>query len=164
MLNTPEKIAHDEWQIHKLAANYSHCVMRLDPVAAAQVYIEDGMLSAFGKPPIVGRDKIEKAFDMTFSPIEFIVQNCVAGIIEVTGDTARATWSVSEFLGRKEEEGMACCFGAYEDDLVRTAEGWRFSHRRFQPSYLGKIPSEGRRYAQQLVHNYAPWPFLGVQE
>lgn len=136
----------DEIEIQRLAAAYSHAAMRLDGVAAASVYAEDGVLTAFYKPDIVGRAAIAEALTLTLAPLEFLAQTCGAGVIAVDGDSATATWTVTELLRRRGDEGLSCCFGSYEDRLVRTLEGWRFAHRRFLPFYRGAIESSGRGY------------------
>jgi uncharacterized protein (TIGR02246 family) len=149
----------DEIEIGRLIAAYSHAVMRLDPATAAAVYTEDGVLSAFNGPDIVGRAAIEAAFVATFTPVRFLIQNCGACVIEVDGDHARASSSVSEMLQLKGKDQLRCCFGNYDDDLVRTADGWRFAKRRFNPFYSGNLQSDGKQYADPAApHRYAPWP------
>jgi ketosteroid isomerase-like protein len=149
----------DEIEINRLLAAYSHAVMRLDPVASAAVYTENGVLSAFNGPDIVGRAAIEAAFVATFTPVRFLIQNCGASVIEVDGDTARASSSVSEILQMKNGEQLSCCFGNYDDVLVRTADGWRFARRRFNPFFRGNLQSDGKKYADPAApHTYAPWP------
>lgn len=156
------EINNDCGPIERLAAAYSHAVMRLDPVAAAAVYAEDGVLSAFFGPEIVGRPAIEEAFRQTFAPIKWITQSISAGMIDRVGDTARATWTVVEWLQRHDAEGLACCFGSYEDQAILTPDGWRFKRRRFHPFYRGTVPSEGKEYrAAEFTNDYKPWPFLG---
>lgn len=88
----------DEIEIQRLAAAYSHAVMRLDGVAAASVYAEDGVLTAFYKPDIVGRAAIAEALTLTLAPLEFVAQTCGAGLIHIDGDSATATWTVTELL------------------------------------------------------------------
>jgi hypothetical protein len=98
----------------------------------------------------------------TLAPLQFIVQTCSAGVVEVVDDTARATWSVTELLRLPDKEALTCCFGAYEDRLARGEEGWRFTHRRFLPFYRGSIPSTGRLYQEPTFENsFDPWPFAG---
>jgi ketosteroid isomerase-like protein len=138
----------DEIEIQRLASAYSHAAMRRDGVAAASVYAEDGVLTAFYKPDIVGRAAIAAALTLTLAPLEFLAQTCGAGVIHIDGDRATATWTVTELLKRRGEDGLACCFGSYEDRLVRTAEGWRFAHRRFLPFYRGAIEGAGRSYPE----------------
>lgn len=152
----------DELAIQKLAAAYSHAVMRLDGSAAGAVYAEDGVLSAFYYPDIVGRQAVTEALTNTFAPIQFIVQNCGAGVIDIDGDSARATWSVTELLRMRDQEELSCCFGVYEDTLARGEDGWRFTRRRFVPFYRGAIPSAGKLYREPTFENsFGPWPFLG---
>jgi ketosteroid isomerase-like protein len=149
----------DEIEINRLLAAYSHAVMRLDPAGAAAVYAEDGVLSAFNGPDIVGRTMIEATFVKVFAPVRFLIQNCGAVVIEVDGDRARASSSVSELLQSKGSDQVSCCFGNYDDDLVRTADGWRFAKRRFNPFYRGNLQSEGKQYDDPAApHTYAPWP------
>ena len=149
----------DEQAIHRLVAASSHAVMRLDGVAASQVYTEDGVLSAFNGPEIRGREAIAAAFVATFAPIRSIVQTCAAGVIDITGDTARASWSVTELLHNKDKEHLSFCLGNYDDQLVRTADGWHFAYRRFNPFYRGSVETTARQYDITVPpHLYAPWP------
>jgi ketosteroid isomerase-like protein len=149
----------DEIEINRLLAAYSHAVMRLDPVGSAAVYIEDGVLSAFNGPDIVGRATIEATFVKVFAPVRFLIQNCGSCVIEVDGDRARASSSVSELLQNKGKDQVSCCFGNYDDDLVRTADGWRFAKRRFNPFYRGDLQSDGKQFADPAApHTYATWP------
>jgi hypothetical protein len=153
----------DERAIRNLAANYSHAVARLDPQAAAATYAEDGVLSAFFGPEIVGRARLVEVFMQTFDTLDFIVQTCSAGMIELLGDRARASWSVSEWYRNKGQADLGCCFGLYEDQLVRGPAGWRFERRRFHPFYRGTSPSTGKLYRrpEAFANDYSPWPFLG---
>jgi len=152
----------DELQIQKLAASYSHATLKLDGAAAAAVYTEDGILSAFYYPDVVGRAAIAEALTKTLAPLQFLVQNCGAGMIDIEGDTARASWSVTELLRYKDSEAVSCCFGTYEDQLVRTGEGWRFARRSFIPFYRGSMASTGKLYRDpEFANAFSPWPFLG---
>jgi hypothetical protein len=116
-------------EIQRLAAAYSHAAMRLDGMAAAATYAEDGVLTAFYKPAIVGRAAIAEALTLTLAPLAFLNQMCAAGVIDVQGDGSTASWTVTELLRRKDEDRLSCCFGSYQDQLVRTSEGWRFASR-----------------------------------
>jgi hypothetical protein len=133
--------------------------MRLDAPASAAVYVEDGVLSAFSGPELVGREKIGRFLQRVYTPLRFLLQNCGSVMIEVTGDTARASSSVSEFVQYKDKEQLSCCFGNYDDELVRTADGWRFKRRRFSPFFSGTLQSEGTAFDPSATpHIYAPYP------
>lgn len=153
----------DEHDILKLANAYSHAVMRRDGRLAALTYTADGQLVAFGRPPIVGREALSAAFVATFSPLAFITQACVGSVIEVHGDTALASFAVNEFF--RPQQGQAdtlmTCMGMYEDDLVRTAEGWRFARRKFSPFFRGTATMPGKVSAypafEQDVSAWSPY-------
>jgi ketosteroid isomerase-like protein len=153
----------DEHDIVQLANAYSHAVMRRDGRMAAQVYAEDGQLSAFGRPPIVGRAALEAAFIATFSPLAFITQSCVAQIMQVEGDRATASFAVNEFFRpQSQDSGLTCCFGVYEDELTRTPQGWRFAKRRFSPFFRGTAAMEGKLYTQPTFETeLGAWPMFG---
>jgi 3-phenylpropionate/cinnamic acid dioxygenase small subunit len=53
--------------------------------------------------------------------------------VEVVGDTARAVTAVRVLHQGDGDRAAATfeCLGDYHDELVRTAAGWRISHRRF---------------------------------
>jgi uncharacterized protein (TIGR02246 family) len=51
-------------------------------------------------------------------------------VIEVDGDWARATTSVHAVLAFADASGWIDSVGRYEDDLVRTPDGWRIARRR----------------------------------
>jgi ketosteroid isomerase-like protein len=135
----------DEHDILKLANAYSHAVMRRDGALAARTYAEDGQLIAFGRPPIVGREALAAAFTATFSPLAFITQACVGHVIEVEGDRASASFAVNEFFRpQSQTDTLMSCYGIYEDELKRTADGWRFAQRRFSPFFRGTATMPGK--------------------
>jgi ketosteroid isomerase-like protein len=135
----------DEHDILKLANAYSHAVMRRDGALAARTYAEDGQLIAFGRPPIVGREALAAAFTATFSPLAFITQACVGHVIEVEGDKASASFAVNEFFRpQSQTDTLMSCYGIYEDELKRTADGWRFAQRRFSPFFRGTAAMPGK--------------------
>lgn len=139
--------------INALAARYSDAAARLDGVAAAAVYAEDGVLMAFSGPEIVGRPAIEQALKLTLEPLDFLSQQCTGGMITVDGDRALARWNVQEWTRKTGEELLGCCFGMYEDEVVRTAAGWRFSRRRFHPFYRGRVEGQSRLYERPVYEH-----------
>jgi len=140
-------------EINALAARYSDAVARLDGVAAAAVYAEDGVLKGFDYPEVTGRAVIAKALTNVLRPLEFLSQQCTGGMITVDGDTALARWNVQEWNQVRGETKLSCCFGIYEDELKRTEEGWRFSRRRFHPTWQGKVEGEGKLFARPTVEH-----------
>ncbi|EHJ59824.1 nuclear transport factor 2 family protein [Novosphingobium pentaromativorans] len=147
-VNEAEGKRSDESAIQKLANHYSHAVFLLDAKMAAAAYMTDGILSAFYGPDIVGRDAIETALATGFAKYDFIMQTSGAVVIEVQGDAAFMRSSVSEWMRRSDTSQLECCFGCYEDKLVRTGADWRFERRRFMPVHRGRFPGEARTYRE----------------
>ena len=52
-------------------------------------------------------------------------------VVEIDGDTASVTSDLYNPLIRK-DQSVVHCYARYHDRLVRTAAGWRITHRRTQ--------------------------------
>jgi uncharacterized protein (TIGR02246 family) len=123
-------LLESENAIRRLVALYSDAVTHLDAARAASIYTEDGCVSIAGNE-IVGRTAIEDGMRQTFSAFTLLQLIAHGGLIDVTGDRARARWSTVEVAIRRDSKDLHCIFGRYEDELVRLAEGWRFKKRSF---------------------------------
>lgn len=118
--------------IRALAARYTAAANRRDFKVAAATYAHDAALIAFGSE-INSREAIEKAFGALFPTLDFIHQQCAAENIEIEGDVAHATWSVTEYNRRSGEEKVALFLGRYTDQIRRQADGtWLFSSRKLE--------------------------------
>jgi hypothetical protein len=147
-----------ESEIRALAAGYSDAVRRCDPDQAAGTYAEDGVLMAFSGPEIIGRPAIRDALARVLTPQSFVLQTCEGGLIEVSGDTAKARWSVTEWVNPKDTKDLRISLGVYEDTVVRLPEGWRFKRRRFHPLYGGLLADDGKVRAAVMEHLFQrPW-------
>ncbi len=79
-----------------------------------------------------GLDDVVALYDRLRSPHATFVQMPHGGVIRVDGDRARGRWVMQEF-GRNPGTGLSYNnFGLYQDTLVRTGDGWRFSKRSYQ--------------------------------
>jgi uncharacterized protein (TIGR02246 family) len=114
--------------IRTLTDMYSAAANRLDAKAMAAVYAEDGEIDAQGNL-FKGRQEIERVFAETMGTMQVMNQICSAGVIEVTGDLATAHWSIAEFAKRRNLDKLELFIGDYQDELIRTDEGWRFAKR-----------------------------------
>lgn len=137
----------EERAIHDLVAQYADAAGRLDHDAAAATYAQEGVLSAFSVPEIVGRARIAAALEQTFAPLAFLSHQHSGGLVRVEGDRATARWTVQEWFATKGEAGLGACFGSYDDRLIRDGDRWRFARRRFHPLWRGRVPAKGRCYA-----------------
>jgi len=118
----------DEVAIRALTDRYMQAAARLDPVAMAAVYTDDGEVIAFGNR-FAGRPAIEAVFASTIGLMQVLNQSCSGGVITVDGDRATAAWTVTEYAKRKDLEQLDLFIGDYADELVRTKDGWRFQRR-----------------------------------
>ena len=101
-----------------------------DDRAFAELFAEDGVFEA-SAGPIVGRKAIE-ARCKKFHPFGFhVVMNPV---IVVDGDTASASWSALVPSTTVDETALLVA-GRYEEELVRTADGWRYAQVRFRAAF-----------------------------
>jgi uncharacterized protein (TIGR02246 family) len=136
-MNTDDIIA-----IRTLTDQYSAAANRLDAKAMAAVYAEDGEIDAQGNR-FRGRQEIERVFTETMAIMQVMNQIWSAGVIEVTGDRATAHWSIAEFAKRRNLDQLELFIGDYQDELIRTTEGWRFAKRvltrRLQTRFDGPL-------------------------
>lgn len=128
--DTALQLLIDERDIHNLVSAYSQAVSRLDPVAAAALFVTDGTLDVVGNK-LCTRAIIEDGMRQTFAQFDMLQMLFHAPCFVVQVDTAQASWSTAEFAIRKDGEALNAIFGRYEDDLVRAPDGWLFSRRTF---------------------------------
>ena len=141
--------AADIIAINHLAAAYAEAVSRGAIEEACEVYAPDGVLASPTTEDAVGPAAIAAMIRVTTEPFDFIFQTVHGGLVRVDGDRAVARFPITEW-GRRRSDGRGMQFlGVYDDDAVRTAEGWRFSRRCLVPRTLGKPDSFSGR-----VHDY----------
>lgn len=148
----------DEKAIRRLVAFYSDAVTHLDPVRAASVYAEDGCVSVAGVET-TGRAAIEEGMRQSFSAFTLLQLIAHGGLIAINGDRATARWSTIELAVRRDSTDLNCIFGQYEDELVRSLQGWLFQRRSF--SMAGRMLIESTKL--QLSPNFAgalPFPLF----
>lgn len=122
--------AQDELAIRSLAAAYSDAVNRRDAAGMAAVFAPDGVIEkpGFGDP-VQGVEKILKRYTRLQREREFLCQMIHSGIVEVDGDRATARWWFSEIKKPVGGDDWLSMIGVYQDDVVRTQQGWRFARR-----------------------------------
>jgi len=124
----------DIYAIERLGIAYSVAASSGDLDGILLVFTDDGILS--GMPRFVGLEEdevkghkaIRSMFEGFLPGIEFIHQISQLASAEVSGDTATAKFMVTEHV-RWRGQDLAIFLGYYRDDLVRTANGWRFARR-----------------------------------
>ncbi|MBU6269068.1 MAG: SgcJ/EcaC family oxidoreductase [Sphingomonadales bacterium] len=120
----------DEAAIRALAAAYSDAVTHLDATRAAAVYAEDGTVEIVGNA-LTGRAAIEAGMKASFAEFQLLQLIEHGGMVTVTGDSATARWSTIELAVRRGRQDLNVIFGRYDDQCVRTADGWKYLKRTF---------------------------------
>lgn len=124
--------------VNHLAASYADAVSRLQIEEAVETYAIDGVLASPTTDDAVGRPAIVSVISAATASLEFVFQTVHGGLVRVDGDRAAARFPITEW-SRRARDGVTMLFlGLYEDDLVRTAEGWRFARRELVARTLGK--------------------------
>ena len=100
----------DELAIRALVARYADAVCRRDP---------DLWRTAIAKYDWVG-------------------QVVTSGLVDVDGDQARGWWYLIEFNRRAQGDGTMH-LGHYDDEYVRTPDGWQFASRTMHMLYRGAM-------------------------
>jgi uncharacterized protein (TIGR02246 family) len=122
----------DRTQIRELTARYNRAFDDGDAEAFAATFTEDGAMEVTGGFVVEGREALAQ---MCRSVPYGIVHVTVDAIVEVNGD--RATQDVTVMVlnrpkpdaGPDERRAQLDRSGRYHDELVRTAQGWRFARR-----------------------------------
>jgi hypothetical protein len=116
-------VAEDRSEILQLLHRYSHAFDSGDAEGYADTFVPGGGYTADGVLKFYGRDTlIQHVRDV--EPGE---RHCVLNpVIDVDGDTARVKAYLLLFRGVDLN-----VVGLYEDQVVRTADGWRFQDRQY---------------------------------
>jgi hypothetical protein len=147
--------ACDVIAITHLAVAYAEAVSRGDVVEACLTYAADGELHSPTTEPAVGRAAVTETIMGTTSTLAFVFQTVHQGLVEVDGDRARARFPITEWARRASDDRPLQFLGVYEDECVRTDEGWRFAKRTLVPRVLGR--PEGLTGVLQPLDGLPTW-------
>ena len=122
----------DHFAIQQVLNTYSMTASLGQTAEMAATYIPDGVWEV---PDIglkcEGRAAIQAAGEGVTATIEYFVQLNSPAIIVVDGDKATARSIIRE-CGKYAGKQVALeVLGMYDDELVRTADGWLFAIRKF---------------------------------
>jgi SnoaL-like protein len=106
---------------------------QVDYELVASLFTEDARLEGVGR--CQGREAIREYYKgIQRLPLAI---HCVATpLIKVDGDAATGKWHGIIPLITAEEKVAAWLFGVYEDEFVRTAEGWKIKKLGFTPHFF----------------------------
>ena len=125
----------DELAIRRLNADYCDAIMRRDPEAWGATWADDGQWFLTDEPT-QGRDNLVAQWLATMEGFPVVFHQVTNEQIDVSGDSARQRVYVNEELVMA--DGQALRFvGVYNDECIRTPQGWRYASRRFGILYQG---------------------------
>lgn len=133
-----EAQAADIVAINHLAASYAEAMCRFAIDEAVQTYADDGVLSSPTTDDAVGRAAIAEVIGRTVSGLDFVFQTVHQGLVHVDGDVATARFTITEWARRRRDGRGILFLGMYHDDVIRTADGWRFARRQLAPRIMGR--------------------------
>ena len=120
----------DRDEILQLLYRYNHTIDGGDANGWAETFTEDAVFDAAGNV-LSGHDAL-RDFAASFKGRRHVVAN---PLVEIDGDTATVRAYAVVFSGT-----TPSVVGLYEDELVRTHEGWRFAKRVFTLESMNSSP------------------------
>lgn len=94
----------------------------------ADLFTQDGVWDGSPVVKAEGREAIRKLFAQ-FADLPMAYHAVTNPMIEISGDTAKAHWHLlGGGVGKTGASSIG--YGGYEDDYVRTPEGWRIKRMR----------------------------------
>jgi ketosteroid isomerase-like protein len=118
----------DRFEIQGLLARYCHTIDDGDIDALMDLFDESATVTLAGKP-YEGQERVRKLLSR-IRGAQAVKHYCANINIDVDGDAANV---VCDYLVT-DVKGQALQAGRYQDDLVRVASGWHFTHRRIIPA------------------------------
>lgn len=139
----------NDWEIKAAITetinNYTGAASRLDIEAFANHFTEDaqvfGVSALVGQDgPLNGRQHIAAFFGPLFANLDWLIQQNTTSDIVISADGKHATAATNIVeMAQKKADRMIVMIGRYNDELVLTADGWRFSKRTLTPFRFSQL-------------------------
>jgi hypothetical protein len=118
----------DHFEIEQLLARYTHAADIHPPEAMRNIFADDGRFHIEGMGiDVRGIDNIINFFTEMRSQMEGMYHINTNLVVDIDGHTATAVSYLSTLQSGAEPKIVG--FSRYEDDLVKTAGGWRIQAR-----------------------------------
>ena len=127
------QVLEDKQAIHDLLIAYGRALDRLDTKAYSELFAADGEWSGGigqARTPAGIKKMLDDIFGQStlrLASPRHVISNMV---IEVQGDTGRASSQWMWLVGDKEQNPTIMRAGSYHDELVREKGEWKFQRRR----------------------------------
>lgn len=129
----------DEHDIAKVLIRYATGIDRRNWALFRTCFTEDVLAEYEGLDPWRGVEEITDFMTTSHVDMGHTMHRLSNLAIAVDGDTATARSYVDAILMAADGQTGLNPRGFYDDELVRTSNGWRIAHRRFTHVHFGVI-------------------------
>jgi ketosteroid isomerase-like protein len=131
----------DEYAIQETINLYTEGASRSDWAQVMSTFTPDGAwVVPAQNARFEGHEAMLAAMSGFASQTEYWVQINSPAIIHVDGDKATARSIIRESGRFKGADSILEVVGFYKDELVRTADGWKFKQRTFETAGMYNLP------------------------
>ena len=129
---------HPYSEIAMLVHKYADAVVHRNGEQWSSTWHEDAEWDLGGGRLVEGLDAIKNLWYGAMKGFEATVQTVLNGGVDVdsSGDTATGRWYIQEQVVRSNGD-RGILLAHYDDQYIKTTEGWKFSRRFLQPHYSG---------------------------
>lgn len=133
----------DEQQVLNLLSDYCWYVDRRDVEAVVALFVPDAVFDlGFGRFHR-GHDELRGMYER-LDAYTATSHHCTTPRLDLSGDTGTVRSAMYAFH-RRPDGSTLHLWGAYLDEVVRAADGWRFAARRLRASAEeGAVAEDGR--------------------
>ncbi len=115
-----------------------------DAPGVRDLFVPDGVWNAGSMGGSEGQQGIHDYFAGAGEDAPMVFHHTGSPAIEVDGDRAHGTWHVMVPMIQTGSSRMLV--GIYNDDFVRTPEGWKFERLQFTPCAMIDLPGEWKTF------------------
>jgi ketosteroid isomerase-like protein len=126
---------NDRDAVRDLVHRYSDAVCRRDAEQWAACWASDAVWDVFGTA-IEGHGAIVDLWVQAMAGFDAVVQTIQNGTASCAGDRGTGRWYVQEHY-RLASGDNGIMLAAYDDDYVRSVDGWQFARRALTRFYQG---------------------------
>ncbi|MEO6715791.1 MAG: nuclear transport factor 2 family protein [Novosphingobium sp.] len=125
--------AQDETAIQRVINTYSQYASKGDWDRVLPLFLPEAVwqIPHLGMK-LEGKDAIAATLAMFKGTMDYVLQLNSPALIEIDGDSARATSGIRESGKSAGKDEALNYFGIYADEFTRTADGWKFRTRVFE--------------------------------
>jgi 3-phenylpropionate/cinnamic acid dioxygenase small subunit len=123
----------DKQDIAEVLLRYSTGIDRRDWPLFRTAFTDDCELDYGEIGTWVGVDAVTEFMEVSHSMAGHTMHRLTNQVISISGDAAEARSYIDGLIMAQDNGSGVSAVGFYDDELVRTASGWRIARRRFSP-------------------------------